>query len=538
MNNNETSEHPFQVFPSHKHNTKNTDKTNLDFTHPLLLRTDKSSVQPLKKRGRRPKKAEDKKNYYKPRKKIEKKANQTTQLGCMDKKSLIPPKNGKRKRQVKIIPPFNHKNPFQLVHILNTDKYGIRAYNHDSFRNTQKHPTKCHVYVEYDTHPTLFAEDQVENTNLPLPPKYAYHVENAIIGGIGKTQRWTKIMPPIPHFHEKIDLRVSRITDKNAFRALTVTLFPFAMSDFKYEPYDDNEQKEKNVPVYQCVISASSGKHIGIVCGYYHKENYQIHFLQEYTNNRAGKLGIERYDRSGHMWWNQPKEKAGPLRDTHRWRFSYIPSTWKTPPFTWEAIAENIATDMVDNDITHLPLPLRYYVEYAHCLKMEKELPPIEKVTGNVTSRLLPEQTKQILCAAYWTLIAPIDISSVQLARLIQFRYLLHGYSGREIGDYRQNALHLGHGAYIRKFKNKKQYEVNQLSTAVLNKIAQPNGEMRGSGFKGTRGKYGHANYPKYNAKRHMKRDVVEDMKILNCTGNIITEYREGKKETLHVQSF
>ena len=34
---------------------------------------------------------------------------------------------------------------------------------------------------------------------------------------------------------------------------------------------------------------------------------------------------------------------------------------------------------------------------------------------------------------------------------------MLHGYVGRELGRYRQEAKYLGHGAKIRKFKNKPQ---------------------------------------------------------------------------------
>ena len=65
---------------------------------------------------------------------------------------------------------------------------------------------------------------------------------------------------------------------------------------------------------------------------------------------------------------------------------------------------------------------------------------------------------------------------------LLAFRYCLHGFEGREVGAYRQTADHLGHGAQIRKFKHKTQYQVQNIPKHVLNKAYGKDGKLRGSG--------------------------------------------------------
>lgn len=438
-----------------------------------------------------------------------------TDAAALAAASLIPPRTGKR-RKVEIVPAFNMKNAFQLVRVRSLDKFGIRAPAVGS-------PTAlaaagpCEVYLEQDVHPSFFAQADVVDVTLAAPSRHAYTEEVATIGGIGKHVRW-KIIPAIPHFHENVSMYIRGIENRVAFRALTVSLSPFVMCGFEYTPDADDDSTPG---LEACLIHVSDGKHVGIVGGYYHRDEYTVSFATEYANNRAGKLGLERYDRSGHMWWNQPKATAGPLRDTHRWRFPFLPAEWLVLPFTWETIAANLLTA----DVQHLPLPLRNYVVEAQRQQAAGAETPPSQCAAKVTARLSLDQNRQLLSAAYWSSVAPIDEQCVELSHLLQFRYLLHGYVGREIGDYRQNALHVGHGAYIRKFKNKAQYDPSHISTAVMNKIAQPNGELRGSGFKGTRGKYGHEDFPKYNAKRSMTRDLVDDMKIVAHVPNAIQDY-------------
>ena len=90
--------------------------------------------------------------------------------------------------------------------------------------------------------------------------------------------------------------------------------------------------------------------------------------------------------------------------------------------------------------------------------------------------------------------------------------------------------MHLGHGATIRKFKEKEQYKLENLSTPVLNKIYGKNGVLKGTGFKGTRGKYEYSNFKRYQPKKKMKRskeseemlrhDITDVFKTYSTTNN------------------
>ena len=102
---------------------------------------------------------------------------------------------------------------------------------------------------------------------------------------------------------------------------------------------------------------------------------------------------------------------------------------------------------------------------------------------------------------------------------------MLHGYTAREIGGYKQTASNLGHGANIRKFRNKPQYRRENLQVEVLNKIYQTDGTLRGSGFKGTRGKYGHKDFPKYTPAKRMKRSVVQEKRMRQSSSNVFAAY-------------
>ena len=112
---------------------------------------------------------------------------------------------------------------------------------------------------------------------------------------------------------------------------------------------------------------------------------------------------------------------------------------------------------------------------------------------------------------------------------LLRFRYMLHGYTSREIGGYQQTASHLGHGAQIRVFRNKPQYKRENLSTATLNQIYKADGSLRGSGFKGTRGKYGHRDFPQYKPQKRMKRSPAQEMNMRVSSQNVFASYQASR---------
>ena len=197
----------------------------------------------------------------------------------------------------------------------------------------------------------------------------------------------------------------------------------------------------------------------------------------------------------------------------------------------------NITLDPI-SESHHLPRPLRDFYLTAKIAEAEAKndkisVDTLTKLRGKpaVTCRLSESQNRQLLTAGYWCLIAPFDDFNVYLCRLLRFRYAIHGYMAREIGEYKQTAQNLGHGATIRKFRNKPQYKAENLSTDVLNRIYKRDGSLQGSGFKGTRGKYGHADFEKYVPAKRMKRTVVQEKRMRETQSNPFAEYRRDNME-------
>lgn len=201
-------------------------------------------------------------------------------------------------------------------------------------------------------------------------------------------------------------------------------------------------------------------------------------------------------------------------------------------PFTWQRLCENISLDP-HTESHHLPRPLRdlYITKHIHAESCEKAAAELRKLRGApaVTCRLTLEQNRQLLTVAYWNILAPFDATLGHVCKLVRFRFMLHGYTAREIGGYRQTALHLGHGANIRVFKNKPQYRRENLKPVVLNSIYKSDGTLMGSGFKGTRGKYGHPNFAKYEPRKRMKRSRVQEMMMRTLPQNIFSEYKHTR---------
>ena len=108
---------------------------------------------------------------------------------------------------------------------------------------------------------------------------------------------------------------------------------------------------------------------------------------------------------------------------------------------------------------------------------------------------------------------------------------MLHGYLGREVGGYRQEAKYIGHGAYCRTFKNKPQYNYENLDGEIKSKFTKiNNGKMLGNGFKGTRGKYGHKSYPEYRPSKKMSRTIEAEILIREKPTNKFDTYADQNR--------
>jgi len=423
---------------------------------------------------------------------------------------LIPKRKG-QKIKSKVLLHFNNRLPFQTVEIWNTSftekEYGII----DSEKSTDD---KIYVWRNNDLISEHVNHTHLRVVEVPFPPRKAFDQFDATIGGIGKHLRWKVVLSKKKHKGE-CKIFVSDIVDTNTFENFVKhKIIPFGFCNFEYVKVAEN---------ITCLVNIPNYKDLTFVSAAFHCAGYSAIPMSDEMAS-YGNIGIERYDRSEHTWWNQNQKDAGPLRDTHKWKYGFIPDTWKTLPFTWQSMASNI--EIHENDIANIPLPLRNYVcEYNNVKENSTKWTKYQTEKPCVTSRLTYDQNIQLLKVTYWTFVAPFDNLIIHLSSLIQFRFMLHGYLGREMGGYRQLAKYIGHGAYCRKFKNKPQYNYDNLQIELRSKFVQSDGEMRGNGFKGTRGKYGDINFPQYQPAKKMKRTIEAELNIRDKPVNKFQEY-------------
>lgn len=429
--------------------------------------------------------------------------------------SLIPPREGQRQKKY-VLPHMNGGAAFQLVEVYAATHGGdleCLGILDGSKANTEH---VVHVWKEQAYESVAIDRDLVRAVNLPTPPGIAFESFSAVIGGLGKHTRWKVIMAKRKR-KWAYTLFVSHIVSEARFEAFVRhRLMPFAVCDFAYVYHGAVRCTEV------CIMHPPD---LTMVAAYLQHAGYSVVPVKADEEEAYGVLGIERYDRSEHTWWNQEQQTAGPLRDTHKWKLSFTPEHWRKIPFTWHLLAEMV--DVSDAGIGDLPLPLRNYV----CEHRAAADPPRSSYYDAlrsdlcVTSRLTESQNHQLLSSAYWTMLAPFSDLHIRMALLLQFRYCLFGYLGRVVGLYSQKAQHIGYGAYCREFKNKPQYEYKNLNVAIKNKVTQRDGRLLGNGFKGTRGKRGHSDYPEYRPVNKMKRSIEATVSIREPPYDPFREY-------------
>lgn len=427
--------------------------------------------------------------------------------------NVVPSKRGRRHKMT-VLKPFNHGNAFIVVKHKD-GRLGVVDVDMS---------TKQQIAVWFDAFAIEYS-DKVDLANVCLPniDQNAFEEHVATIGGIGKHKRW--LIPRAARvLAGSVIIIVTNATSMEEFGKTTKNLEPFATWDMNFIDVDG-----VNVALVQ--VTDNDTENASSVLHKLKWHGYDAQFLDEEHEVRS-KLGIERYDRSEHMWWNQDKQVAGPLRDTHRWRFSWIPTEWKSIPFTWQSLARNIGSDVGRECVENLPLPFRNHVCDELLRRKGKKNSVWKNIRGKecVTCGISEDQNIQLLTVGFFTLIAPFDRDITDVCAKLAERYAIHGYTSRIVGTYYQRALYLGHGATIRTFKRMTQYNRENLATSVLNKVCRSDGSMLGSGYKGTRGKYQNSEFPEYKPKKKMKRGADVDLRIREKRINIFAEY--SKHET------
>ena len=127
-----------------------------------------------------------------------------------------------------------------------------------------------------------------------------------------------------------------------------------------------------------------------------------------------------------------------------------------------------------------------------------------------VSAALSQKQSIQLISAFYLYAVEEVDDETKQICAMIMERYLIdQGYIARWMGKYEQCALYVGNGDKFRQFKNMKQYDIDQLSMTVLNRLCDRNGKVITKGSKGSRSKK--ATKGKYVPKRTLTRTLRQE---------------------------
>lgn len=380
--------------------------------------------------------------------------------------------------------------------------------------------------------------ERLREISLPAVNPLAREEVSATIGGLGRHLRWI-VATPRPQLAGEVGLLVTAVRDKERFAQTIAGMQPFVVWDGSFtseKESDDGAMAE---------ITVLKGRNTGCVVARMQQLGYGIAFLDEAQASLA-KLGVERFDRSEHMWWNQDSRRAGPLRDTHRWDFSWLPTQWKETPFTWHSLARNCLLSI--EGCASLPMPFRDHVCKDRLEELRGRMD--EALIGGdatlraairtnvlrwrrlhsgrrmVTCRLSSEQNRQLLACGYFLHLSPFDADLHAACSALCQRYAIHGYTVREIGGYDQSAKHLGHGATIRRFKEKKQYDLPNLSASVVNRLMQSDGSLRGSGFKGSRGKY--ATQSRYTPKMREKPSLSTISRMREVKVDVFEQYSQA----------
>ena len=148
------------------------------------------------------------------------------------------------------------------------------------------------------------------------------------------------------------------------------------------------------------------------------------------------------------------------------------------------------------------------------CCSEEYNLKNIKYSTNHLfMNKLTDEQMVQLLSAYWFHNIGPCDEEMSHICKLILFAYFLHGYYVRTIGDYRPTAENVGKSDTIRPL-SREEYQRAKLPIEVINRIYRKNGEWKGSGFRGSKGRHAPPpGVPIYQPTKRRKRVDITKIK-------------------------
>lgn len=326
-----------------------------------------------------------------------------------------------------------------------------------------------------------------------------------LIGGVGKTLRWTLRNGPFKERAPTI-IYLIRVVDVAATLEAVKQLDPsVAVMQGGVENLSD-EVDDDGLALGNCMRLRVSDHWLvhTVFASLREVAPMELRFENDAIDNVI-EVGVERMDRTDFTFWNQSTHTAAPKQSWYKWLFSFLPDDWSELPFTWARLACNVS-----GPLERLPLPLRGHVAARKLQEGGAQLEAMLAQPGQttdaevrvlrarierwkrhipaqhqVTAALSHLQSRQLIAAHYICRFHAEDRGGAALlreAKEVLRLYVLHGYNGRLFGPYKQNAEFVGHGRLCRSFRKLPQYHVSNLRTSVLNVIYQMDGSYRGRG--------------------------------------------------------
>lgn len=386
------------------------------------------------------------------------------------------------------------------------------------------------------------SDEKASEYHLPFPPEGSYKESECTIGGVGKTLRWKYVdcqREVLKRNEEKVNLVVALEQESSYSHVRRI------LSDLKEcwleaerEAWEEEGEGGETMRLVRVIVYKPSN--VCRVAYLLHREGISCDVEREEQSSKD-TIGIERLDRMS---------KEGPRRDVERWKFDFVPSSWRVPPFSWERLCRNLEGE----EAAHFPLPLSHHLldyqigiatsllsvlrpeletsrsyaerssirllvrsweEKRSSLLSKRDSYPLlfQKVSS---SKLSFSQVRQLLACHHCSLRRGDIELEERVVRALKMRYLLDGgYFVRRFGQYDHSAKHLGHGSSLRNFPSMPQYDRQSLSIEVLNRIYKEDGSLRGIGYKGTRGKHSHPDHQMYVPKKKAKRSEQSEQMML-----------------------
>ena len=335
--------------------------------------------------------------------------------------------------------------------------------------------------------------------------------KHRVIGGVGRTLRW--VVTATDHSDsEPVILLLSNVTG-NEHDLIVAT---YGLPDWLQVCISDVEVDEEDDEYGTCAtLYISDARCLLQVVAHLHQSVSFSYIVEDTSRERLFEFGVERFDRSRWNFYNQTEVTAAPKQSWHKWTFDWMPSDWKVLPFTWARLCANL--DALDPMSAPSPLCHHLVTFRIACAESALEtgspdmIPPAPtpacsvKSTSDprevlearrrmwkrtlptqrhVTSSLTDAQAEELLLAMYVIRYVGQPESRLEAAYGTMRDYIMHGYTARIFGPYRQEARHVGHGRTNRKFKTLSQYQPQNLSIRVLNGMYQLDGSLKGRGMR------------------------------------------------------